>query len=65
MREVEWEVIFNNLRYDYDTTLIASNEQDLQHVIELVQTASEKVGLFLNVKKTKVMAIRLSFSTSK
>ena len=46
----------NNLRYADDTTLIVSCENDLKHIIEVVQAASEKAGILFNVKKTKVMS---------
>ena len=47
----------NNLRYADDTTLLASNAEDLEHLIERVRLESEKFGLNLNVGKTKVMII--------
>jgi hypothetical protein len=47
--------LLNNLRYADDTTLAASTSNGLQNLIGKVKTASEKAGLFLNVKKTKVM----------
>ena len=46
----------SNLRYADDTTLIAGNREDLIELIEKVKSSSEKAGLYLNVKKTKVMA---------
>ena len=46
----------SNLRYADDTTLIAGNREDLIELIEKVKSLSEKAGLYLNVKKTKVMA---------
>ena len=45
----------NNLRYADDTTLAASSEEGLRHLIEIVKAASESAGLFLNINKTKVM----------
>ena len=45
----------NNLRYADDTTLIARTAAELQDLIERVKISSEKYGLLLNVKKTKVM----------
>ena len=45
----------SNLRYADDTTLIAGNREDLIKLIEKVKSSSEKAGLYLNVKKTKVM----------
>ena len=46
----------SNLKYADDTTLIAGNREDLIELIEKVESSSEKAGLYLNVKKTKVMA---------
>ena len=46
----------SNLRYADDTTLIAGNREDLIELIEKVKSSSEKAGLYINVKKTKVMA---------
>ena len=46
-----------NLRYADDTTLIATSKESLLELIGLVKDASERRGLFLNVKKTKVMVI--------
>ena len=47
----------SNLRYADDTTLLANTKEELQQLIERVRVASEEAGLFLNVKKTKVMVI--------
>ena len=48
--------IISNLRYAGDTTLMAESEGDLKsHLIE-VKVESEKVGLKLNIQKTKIMA---------
>ena len=44
----------SNLRYADDTTFIAGNREDLIELIEKVKSSSEKAGLYLNVKKTKV-----------
>ncbi len=44
-----------NLRYADDTTLIAKTASDLQDLIDRVKKGSEEYGLYLNVKKTKVM----------
>ena len=44
-----------NLRYADDTTLIAGTKYDLTEIITKVKRASEEAGLYLNVKKTKVM----------
>ena len=46
----------NNLRYGGDTTLMAKSEEELKSLLMKVQEESEKVGLKLNIQKTKVMA---------
>ena len=46
----------NNLRYADDTTLIAESEEELKSLLMKVQEESEKVGLKLNIQKTKIMA---------
>ena len=46
----------NNLRYADDTTLMAENEEELKHLLTKVKEESEKVGLKLNIQKTKIMA---------
>ena len=46
----------NNLRYAYDTTLMAESEEELQSLLMKVKEESEKVGLKLNIQKTKIMA---------
>ena len=46
----------NNLRYADDTTLIAENEKELKSLLVKVKEESEKVGLKLNIQKTKIMA---------
>ena len=46
----------NNLRYADDTTLMAESEEELQSFLMKVKEESEKVGLKLNVQKTKIMA---------
>ena len=46
----------NNLRYSYDTTLMAENEEELKSLLMKVKEESEKVGLKLNIQKTKIMA---------
>ena len=46
----------NNLRYADDTTLMAESEQELKSLLMKVIEESEKVGLKLNVLKTKIMA---------
>ena len=46
----------NNLRYADDTTLMAESEQELKSLLMKVKEESEKVGLKLNIQKTKSMA---------
>ena len=46
----------NNLRYTDDTTLMAESEEELKSLLMKVKEESEKVGLKLNIQKTKVMA---------
>ena len=46
----------NNLRYTDDTTLIAESEEELKCLLMKVKEGSEKVGLKLNIQKTKIMA---------
>ena len=46
----------NNLRYADDTTLMAESEEELKSLLMKVKEESEKVGLKLNVHKTKIMA---------
>ena len=48
----------NNLRYADDTTLIAESEEELKGLLMKVKEESEKVGLKLNIQKTKIMASR-------
>ena len=45
-----------NLRYADDTTLMAESEEELKGLLMKVKKESEKVGLKLNIKKTKIMA---------
>ena len=45
----------NNLRYAYDTTLMAEAEEELKSWLMKVKEESEKVGLKLNIQKTKIM----------
>ena len=45
----------NNLRYADDTTLMAESEEELKSLLMKVKEESEKVGLKLNIKKTKIM----------
>ena len=46
----------NNLRYADDTTLMAESEEELKSLLMKVKDKSEKVGLKLNIQKTKIMA---------
>ena len=46
----------NNLRYADDTTLMAESEEELKGLLMKVKEESEKVGLKLNIQKTKIMA---------
>ena len=46
----------NNLRYADDTTLMAESEEELISLLKKVKEESEKVGLKLNIQKTKIMA---------
>ena len=47
---------FNNLRYADDTTFMAESEEELKSLLMKVKEESEKVGLKLNIQKTKIMA---------
>ena len=46
----------NNLRYTDDTTLMAESREELKSVLMKVKKGTEKVGLKLNIQKTKIMA---------
>ena len=46
----------NNLRYAYDTTLMAESEEELKSLLMRVKEESEKAGLKLNIQKIKIMA---------
>ena len=46
----------NNIRYAVDTTFMAENEEELKSLLMKVKEESEKVGLKLNIQKTKIMA---------
>ena len=50
------EIYINNLRYADDTTLTAESEEELKSLLMKVKEESEKVGLKLNIQKTKIMA---------
>ena len=45
----------NNLRYANDTMLMAENEEELKSLLVSVKEKSEKIGLKLNIQKTKIM----------
>jgi len=47
----------NNLRYADDTVLIATTEKDLQDILNIIESESNKVGLGINIKKTETMVI--------
>ena len=46
----------NNLRYADDSTLMAESEEELKSFLRIMKEESEKVGLKLNIQKTKIMA---------
>ena len=46
----------NNLRYVDDTTLMAESEEELKSLLMKLKEESEKVGLKLNIQKTKIMS---------
>ena len=66
MRNVKWDEAqagikiagrnVNNLRYADDTTLMAESKQELKRLLITVKVESGKVGLKLNIQKTKIMA---------
>ena len=61
MNEAQAEIKFarrniNNLRYADDLTLMAESEKELKSLLMKVKEESEKVGLKLNIQKTKIMA---------
>ena len=47
----------NNLRYADDTTLMVESEEELKSLLMKVKEESQKVGLKLNIQKTKIMAL--------
>ena len=53
--KIAWRNI-SNLRYADDTTLMAESEEELKSLLMKVKVESEKVGLKLNIQKTKIMA---------
>ena len=50
----------NNLRYADDTTFMAKSEEELNSLLMKVKEESEKVGLKLNIQKTKIMACAIT-----
>ena len=46
----------NNLKYADDTTLVAESEEELKNLLKKVKEENEKVGLKLNIQKTKIVA---------
>ena len=52
----------NNLRYTDDTTQLAESKEELKSLLMKVKEESEKVGLKLNIEKTKIMASGLIIS---
>ena len=53
--KIAWRNI-NNLRYPDDTTLMAESEEEQKSLLMKVKVESEKLGLKLNIQKTKIMA---------
>ena len=53
--KIAW-INIHNLRYTDDTTLVTESEEELKSLLMKVKEESEKVGLKLNVQKTKIMA---------
>ena len=53
---IVYYVIINNLRYADDTTLMAESEEELKSLLMKVKEENDKVGLKLNIQKTKIMA---------
>ena len=51
--------INNNLRYAFDTTLMAGSEEELRRLLMKVKEGSKRPGLKLNIQKTKIMASAL------
>ena len=54
--KLESRLLGDNLRYADDTTLMAESEEELKNLLMKVKEESEKVGLKLNIQKTKIMA---------
>ena len=59
------QVKINNLRYASDTTLMAESEEELKSLLMKVKEESEKVGLKLNIPKTKIMAYSTTFMANR
>ena len=55
-RVLEWGAIAFSIRYADDTTLMAESEKELKSLLMKVKEEGEKVGLKLNIQKTKIMA---------
>ena len=53
--QIAWRNI-NNFRYAIDTTLMEESEEELKSLLKKVKEENEKVGLKLNIQKTKIMA---------
>ena len=57
LEEAQAEIkIANNFRYADDTTIVAESEEELKSLLMKLKEESEKVGLKLNIQKTKIMA---------
>ena len=54
-KKIAWRNIYN-LRYADDITLMTESEEELKSLLKKVKEESEKVGLKLNIQKTKIMA---------
>ena len=54
--QIFYNFYINNLRYADDTTVMAESEEELKSFLMKVKVESEKVGLKLNIHKTKIMA---------
>ena len=52
--KIAWRII-NNLRYAADTTVMAESEEELKSLLMKVKEESEKVGIKLNIQKTKII----------
>ena len=53
---IDYTININNFRYADGTTLTAESEEELKSLLMKVKVNSEKVGLKLNIQKTKIMA---------